>query len=900
MSVATPDEVVDWSFARREAVVARLNGKNVDLDRLDDGELDNLYDSILKVKHSRTGTASLATSDRPDSRLSLLDDDDDDATSGGSPLGRRPFSYGSTYSTERTTADSTITLRDPPEVEEKIQIVKEEYEERIRTLQEATSSSEGAERQQMELKLESLQSELRLQTHKYEQRVRQLSALVPARRGPLTPSERRLAAKAIEVWRGHQRVRMAEDALSKAILLKEANVISRELAKETVYQFVVVERPLEASAADAIMGLDDDVTESFVRLPCVAVKVLDYRSTAAYIWTLSKFEQRLHQMRDLYKFIDRPRVSQHLSWAEPFYEESTGFSLLGSATFSLAPILRSVAMSATCQIYSAYMAESIGSCRVRLKPLGRIGKAKEPSFELVIDSVAGPSHAEHDSSHMQLRCGDDILVSEVVDSVSLSQMRLKHTFTGTLSNDSFATVDFFSRITHAHLDRILAWDEARDAQRPAATREARKNETELLNEQTHDILTWIDIVELGAGGTYEPTPVVSNHALDSGAFHLHQGLQRRVVLTLSHNSGHAWEWRQVQSASLGNVRLLDSRGRIHASERSMNVDLRPIRDALAHFSDDGHSSIVFEAAWDSSMHDSIFLNRVTGSGDRVLLELTWTVLAEGTPAPLEFSTDIALTMQNRDARPPSKFATFLSSTRVLSRVSTLFNVRLTPLLTKRSDDIWRLNTAESYVRGEDILSKWRPRGVTLVRDYENIRRERTLWAELEACRALYEAYQLTLPPVELDETTLTSKALSLWQRRFGTTAEVALDQQPVLTAVRELDDAQTPTLERPPMAPRKLTARVSSVPRNGYASRRGYLAVLRDPSSNAWRKHWFVLRRPYLFAFKDATETDEATGPHGESGFVINLERAKVERGPEIDSVLQVRLAWPRTQVRVS
>lgn len=33
---------VDWSYARREAVVARLNGKDVDLEKLDDADLNRL------------------------------------------------------------------------------------------------------------------------------------------------------------------------------------------------------------------------------------------------------------------------------------------------------------------------------------------------------------------------------------------------------------------------------------------------------------------------------------------------------------------------------------------------------------------------------------------------------------------------------------------------------------------------------------------------------------------------------------------------------------------------------------------------------------------------------------------------------------------------------------------
>lgn len=33
---------VDWSYARREAVVARLNGRDVDLEKLDDADLNRL------------------------------------------------------------------------------------------------------------------------------------------------------------------------------------------------------------------------------------------------------------------------------------------------------------------------------------------------------------------------------------------------------------------------------------------------------------------------------------------------------------------------------------------------------------------------------------------------------------------------------------------------------------------------------------------------------------------------------------------------------------------------------------------------------------------------------------------------------------------------------------------
>lgn len=46
---------VDWSYARREAVVARLNGTDVDLEKLEDAALNRL----LWVRHSRSDDPKL-------------------------------------------------------------------------------------------------------------------------------------------------------------------------------------------------------------------------------------------------------------------------------------------------------------------------------------------------------------------------------------------------------------------------------------------------------------------------------------------------------------------------------------------------------------------------------------------------------------------------------------------------------------------------------------------------------------------------------------------------------------------------------------------------------------------------------------------------------------------------
>lgn len=58
--------------------------------------------------------------------------------------------------------------------------------------------------------------------------------------------------------------------------------------------------------------------------------------------------------------------------------------------------------------------------------------------------------------------------------------------------------------------------------------------------------------------------------------------------------------------------------------------------------------------------------------------------------------------------------------------------------------------------------------------------------------------------------------------------------------------------------------------------------MLRDPTSSEWRKHWFVLRRPYLYIYNSAAELDEAA--------VINVSTVRVEQTPEIEQMLEVSL----------
>jgi len=172
--------------------------------------------------------------------------------------------------------------------------------------------------------------------------------------------------------------------------------------------------------------------------------------------------------------------------------------------------------------------------------------------------------------------------------------------------------------------------------------------------------------------------------------------------------------------------------------------------------------------WDSSVHDSVLLNRVTASNQRILLQLAWAVAVESCSDPVQFSMDVAIAMQTRDAGPPLKILTFFGSNKILSKTSTLFNVRLSPPLTRSAKDLWRLDTSEKYVRGEEALGVWKPRGTSAVEDYTRLITMERRAADVQAIRVILAAS----PPKPADTLVwraddLLRKSVGLWQKQFG-------------------------------------------------------------------------------------------------------------------------------------
>ncbi|EIW62237.1 kinesin-domain-containing protein [Trametes versicolor FP-101664 SS1] len=925
---------VDWTFAKREAALARL-GLDPSLDNLPDEDLNKLFEKITKVKTMRDHNAK-----RPESSLSHADDIWSES---GRPL-------SSDALTDDTSVDA-MTSHDSPELSDSLKDVQNqlesqraEFETRLQAISESSEAEDlKAEKEQMEHQLKMVQVHMK---RLYDARARGEDAEdIPFEPVIYTGKQLRLIRKVLDKWRAHRSFSMAEVVLSNAVLIKEANIISKELGKDVLYNFAIAAGgtlAAPASAIDSIAGLDqfgdvaDPVLASATQ-PSVAVKVLDMRHNAIYVWSLDRLQQQLQRMRNLTTFIDRPSYSQHFSSEEPFYDSPPPeYSFIGNALLSLAPLSRRLSSSSTVPIFCRYTAEAIGSCRVEIKiahvvlspkhanasttstrsssPVpGTVPPGSKLTFYLIVDQVKGLSHHDFSFVHLQARLssflGPSLTAEEVypstavdLDSASLSDLKFRRSFSMVASSrvlgylrQGYVPIEFYARLKPTYLERMERWDEMREVRiptsvgasssssprsQPSVLPPMRRSENDFVVEQLHDVTAWLQVCELAPDGSYKPVPVVSQGYHDPGSFQLHQGLQRRIVLTLSSHSGRQLPWTEVTRIRLGNIRHLDAKGMLHESPSKALITLPLLQEQNVEYKPDGTGTITAEALWDSSVHNSILLNRVTTAGQRIFLQVMWTVAVETCAEPVQFSMDTAVTIQTRDARPPSRLTSLFGSTKILPKTSTLFSVKLTPPLTRSPKDLWRLDTAEKYVRGEEALGIWRPRSVSVVEDYSRLVTMERRAADVQAIRVILAASPSSKVKQQDAEVWasegLVEKALALWQKRFGHRGEIVISQEPAEPDVLSVTSGRAS--EAGSVDSLKLNSSTKLVPRNDGPTKKGHLMVMTDANENIWERRWFVLRRPYLHVYLHSNEVEE-TG-------VISLNGVNIESNPEMEALL--------------
>ncbi|XP_061592379.1 kinesin-like protein KIF1B isoform X23 [Cololabis saira] len=255
----------------------------------------------------------------------------------------------------------------------------------------------------------------------------------------------------------------------------------------------------------------------------------------------------------------------------------------------------------------------------------------------------------------------------------------------------------------------------------------------------YDLLVWFEISELEPTGEYIPAIVDHSGGLPcNGTYLLHQGIQRRITVTLIHEKGSELHWKDVRELVVGRIR---SKTEVDDSAADAVLSLNIISAKNIKSSHNTNRTFYrFEAVWDSSLHNSLLLNRVTPYGEKIFMTVSAYLELDHCIQPAIITKDICMVFYSRDAKisPPRSlrnlFGSGYSKTPDCNRVTGIYELSLCKMSDSGSPGMQRrrrkvLDTSVAYVRGEENLAGWRPRGDSLILEHQ--------W-ELEKMEQLHE------------------------------------------------------------------------------------------------------------------------------------------------------------------
>nr|XP_048270965.1 kinesin-like protein KIF1B isoform X8 [Myodes glareolus] len=255
----------------------------------------------------------------------------------------------------------------------------------------------------------------------------------------------------------------------------------------------------------------------------------------------------------------------------------------------------------------------------------------------------------------------------------------------------------------------------------------------------YDLLVWFEISELEPTGEYIPAVVDHTAGLPcQGTFLLHQGIQRRITVTMIHEKGSELHWKDVRELVVGRIR---NKPEVDEAAVDAILSLNIISaKSLKSSHNSSRTFYRFEAVWDSSLHNSLLLNRVTPYGEKIYMTLSAYLELDHCIQPAVITKDVCMVFYSRDAKisPPrslrSLFGSGYSKSPDSNRVTGIYELSLCKMADTGSPGMQRrrrkvLDTSVAYVRGEENLAGWRPRGDSLILEHQ--------W-ELEKLELLHE------------------------------------------------------------------------------------------------------------------------------------------------------------------
>uniref|UniRef100_A0AC11EP98 Kinesin family member 1A n=1 Tax=Ovis aries TaxID=9940 RepID=A0AC11EP98_SHEEP len=260
----------------------------------------------------------------------------------------------------------------------------------------------------------------------------------------------------------------------------------------------------------------------------------------------------------------------------------------------------------------------------------------------------------------------------------------------------------------------------------------------------YDLLVYFEICELEANGDYIPAVVDHRGGMPCmGTFLLHQGIQRRITVTLLHETGSHIRWKEVRELVVGRIRNTPETDESLIDPNILSLSI--LSSGYICPAQDDRTFYQFEAAWDSSMHNSLLLNRVTPYREKIYMTLSAYIEMESCAQPAVITKDFCMVFYSRDAKLPASrsirnlFGSGSLRASESNRVTGVYELSLCHVADAGSPGMQRrrrrvLDTSVAYVRGEENLAGWRPRSDSLILDHQWELEKLSLLQEVEKTR----------------------------------------------------------------------------------------------------------------------------------------------------------------------
>ncbi|EAQ85881.1 hypothetical protein CHGG_07134 [Chaetomium globosum CBS 148.51] len=337
----------------------------------------------------------------------------------------------------------------------------------------------------------------------------------------------------------------------------------------------------------------------------------------------------------------------------------------------------------TLDVFSPHTSHAIGIIKLALEPSSARAPSNTLKFNIVMHEMVGFAEREGTEVHAQLFIPgiseDGITTTQMIKDFDEGPIRFEsvHSMSVPLFAPPQTTlrVAIFAKVSAMHLDKLLSWDDMRDGvPRSRGKKRARISEAHFFTEEKHDLLARVQVLEMNEEG---------------------------------------------KTPDMGSV--------------TPDIPLKLAAEPLFHINANGTRSVVVVGQWDSSLHKSLLLDRVTADKYRVQMTVSWEITSEKLAEPMKFSMNVCCQILSRSfIRQTSMFSSLFQQVRIVHSTTGIFTLQMRPAPIKRVGDLWRMNSQHDYVKGEENLTAWTPRGVSLVADYISSRKKRRMMAEIAA------------------------------------------------------------------------------------------------------------------------------------------------------------------------